>query len=124
MKYAVIKTGGKQYRVSEGNVIEVDRLSEEPSGKVVFEDVLLLVNDGKIKIGNPTVTGEKISAKILENTQGDKIRVSKFKSKVRFRKVTGFRAKLSKVEIEKIGGSEKSEEKVTKKAAVTKKSSK
>jgi large subunit ribosomal protein L21 len=101
MKYAVIKTGGKQYRVSEGDVIEVDRLATD-GDKVVFEDVLLKVTDAGIKIGSPTVKGEKVEGKLVEQLKGDKIRVSKFKSKVRYRRVTGFRASLSKILIEKI----------------------
>ena len=102
MKYAVIKTGGKQYRVSEGDVIEVDRIADK-NGKVSFEEVLLLVNDGKVKLGKPTISGESVEGKLLENIRGEKIRVSKYKAKVRYRRTTGFRAELSKVQIEKIG---------------------
>ncbi len=102
MKYAVIKTGGKQYKVSEGDVIEVDRLPKE-KGKLTFEDVLLLVSQQSIKIGKPTVSGEKVEATLVENFKGDKIRVSKYKAKVRYRRVTGFRPFLSRVKIEKIG---------------------
>lgn len=103
MKYAVVKTGGKQYKVSEGDVIEIDRLPIEKDEKVIFNDVLLIVTDNGIKIGKPTLTGEKVEGKLLDNFKGDKIRVSKFKSKVRYRKVNGFRASLSKVQIDKIG---------------------
>jgi large subunit ribosomal protein L21 len=101
MNYVVIKTGGKQYKVSEGDVIEVDRLAVDGE-KVIFDDVLLKVTDSGVKIGAPTVKGEKVEGKLVEQTKGDKIRVSKFKSKVRYRRVTGFRASLSKVLIEKI----------------------
>jgi len=104
MKYAVIKTGGKQYRISEGDVIEVDRLSEEAGGKVFFNDVLLLVLDNSVKIGKPNLSGEKVLGKVLDHVKADKIRVSKFKSKVRYRRITGFRASLSKVQIETLGG--------------------
>jgi large subunit ribosomal protein L21 len=102
MKYAVIKTGGKQYRVSEGDVIEIDRLASD-SKKVLFDQVLLLVNDDAVKIGKPFVTGEKVEASLIENIKGEKIRVSKYKSKVRYRRTTGFRAFLSKVQIDKVG---------------------
>src|SRR5689334_14381404 len=101
MNYAVIKSGGKQYRVSEGDLIEVDRLTEE-KGKIYFEDVLLVVSDGNIKVGKPNLQGEKIEAEIVEHFKGDKIRVAKFKSKVRYRRVNGFRPSLSKVKIGKI----------------------
>lgn len=108
MKYAVIKTGGKQYKVEEGDVLEIDRLSKIKDEKVVFEDVLLVVTDSGIKIGNPNVSGVKVEGKIIDNIRGEKIRVSKFKSKVRYRVTTGFRAELSQVQIEKIGaGAEK-----------------
>lgn len=117
MKYAVIKSGGKQYKVSEGDVIEIDRLPQE-NGKVTFADVLLFVTDESIKIGKPIITGEKVEATLLENFKGDKIRVSKYKSKVRYRKTIGFRASLSRVKIEKVGSDTS---KTAKKPAVKKK---
>ncbi len=104
MKYAVVKTGGKQYKVSEGDVIEIDRLPQE-NGKVTFGDVLLYVTDDSVKIGQPTVVGEKVEATLVENFKGDKLRVSKYKSKVRYRKTIGFRAHLSRVKIDKVGSS-------------------
>ncbi|MGA2911338.1 MAG: 50S ribosomal protein L21 [Candidatus Levyibacteriota bacterium] len=123
MNYAVIKTGGKQYKVSAGDVIEVDRISGK-DGKISFEEVLLLANDGKVKVGKPFITGEKVEGKILEDFRGVKVRVSKFKSKVRYRRTTGFRAALTKVKIEKIGGvkTEKPIKKATEKKTVSKKS--
>jgi large subunit ribosomal protein L21 len=102
MDYAVIKTGGKQYRVSEGDVIEVDKLPRE-KGAVTFDQVLLTVSDKGLKIGKPFIRGEIVSGTLLEQIKGEKIRVAKFKSKVRYRRVSGFRALLSKVKIEKIG---------------------
>lgn len=99
--YAIVRSGGKQYRVSEGDIINVQNLNSKDS-KVVFEDVLLLSNAGDMKIGKPNILGAKVSGKILENKKGDKIRVAKFKSKVRFRRVTGFRPLISIVQIEKI----------------------
>jgi large subunit ribosomal protein L21 len=101
MKYAVIKTGGKQYKVSEGDVIEIDKIASS-DGKVVFEEVLLLSTDAGVKIGKPMVDGVSVEGKSLGDFRGEKIRVSKFKSKVRYRRVSGFRAELSKIQIEKI----------------------
>jgi len=122
MKYAVIRTGGKQYKVSVGDIIEIDRLPQD-DGKVVFDQVLLLVSDGQTKIGKPTLPKEKVEGKVLGNIKGEKIRVSKFKSKVRYRRVTGFRASLTKVQIEKIGGTkEKTEKKAPVKKTARKKS--
>jgi len=123
MKYAVIKTGGKQYRVSEGDIIEIDRLAKEANDKIVFDNVLLLVSDTGVKIGNPFVTGEKVEAKLLDNIKGDKIRVAKFKAKVRYRKVMGFRASLSRVQIDKIGG-KSDKQPLVKKEVSSKKASK
>jgi large subunit ribosomal protein L21 len=102
MKYAVIKTGGKQYKVSEGDILEVDRLLADKDNKVIFGEVLLKVTDSGVKIGSPFVKGASVEGKLIEQKRGDKVRVSKFKAKVRFRRVTGFRASLSKVSIEKI----------------------
>jgi large subunit ribosomal protein L21 len=102
MKYAIVRTGGKQYKVSEGDILEVDNLNVEKDAKLVLDDVLLVVSDNSVKIGKPNVTGQKVSAIVLDNIRGEKIRVSKYKSKVRFRRTTGFRASLSKIKIESI----------------------
>lgn len=102
MNYAVIRTGGKQYKVSEGDIIDVDKISKASGGKISFDEVLLLVSDEVIKLGKPTILEEKIDGEIIADIKGDKIRVAKFKSKVRYRRVRGFRASLSKVKIGKI----------------------
>ena len=99
-KFAVIRAGGKQYRVSEGDVLEVDRLS--PTKKEMeFGDVLLYVDQNSTKVGQPTVSA-KVKATVLEDTKGQKIRVFKYKAKTQYHKTRGFRAKLTKVRIEKI----------------------
>lgn len=103
MKYAVIKTGGKQYKVSEGDVIEVERLITKPNQEFSFENVLLYSSDDLLKIGKPLVDGISVKAKVLEQKRGEKIRVSKFKAKARYRRTTGHRQELSKVLIEQIG---------------------
>lgn len=109
MKYAVIKTGGKQYKISEEDVVDVERLKAQKDDKVIFDKVLLLVSDDSIKIGKPFIEGEKVEGKLLDNLKGDKIRVSKFKAKVRYRKTIGFRSSISRVKIEKISGSKSKE---------------
>jgi len=119
MKYAVIKSGGKQYRVSEGDIIEIDRLPES-KGKISFEDVLLFVSDGSVKIGRPYVSGEKVEASLVENLKGDKIRVSKYKAKARYRRTIGFRASISRVQIEKISGSKIEKQKAVRAKKVSK----
>lgn len=117
MNYAIIKTGGKQYKVTEGQTLEVDKLQDE-KGKISFNEVLLLVSDKGVKIGKPTVAGEKIEAEILENVKGDKIRVSKYKSKVRYRRVIGFRAQYSKIKIGKVGDKTRTDSKLATKTTV------
>lgn len=128
MKYAVVKTGGKQYMVSVGDELEVERLSSATPGQTFpFEEVLLYVADGVAKFGTPFVSGISVKATVVEHTKGDKIRVAKFKAKSRYRRVTGHRQSLTKVKIDSIsdGYAEKSTKKAQpageKKATVAKK---
>ncbi len=100
--YAIVKISGKQYKVSEGDVLSVDKLANKVGEKIDLADVLLVAEDDKVKIGQPIVPGAKVSAKVLEQYKGDKIRVARFKAKARYRKVMGFRALLTKLQIEKI----------------------
>ena len=104
MKYAVIKTGGKQYKVAEGDEIEIEKIDGEKGEKVVFEEVLLVVDDKEIKIGQPLVEKAKVKAEIVDQIKGEKIRVAKFRAKSRYRRVKGHRQRLTKVKIEKING--------------------
>lgn len=101
MNYAVIKSGGKQYKVTVGDILEIDRLSKK-DGDVSFEEVLLLSSEGNVRIGKPFLPGVSVHGKIIETKRGEKIRVAKFKAKARYRRVTGFRAELSVVKIDKI----------------------
>ena len=105
MNYVVITSGGKQYKVSEGDILEVDRLPVAADGQVSFDSVLLSVSDSSVKIGTPKIADLHVSAKVLGHTKGEKIRVSKFKSKVRHRRISGFRSSLTKVQIVTIGTS-------------------
>lgn len=98
--FAVIKTGGKQYKVAEGDVLRVEKL-ESKDGKVVFDEVLLVVN-GEVKVGQPVVSGAKVSAKILEEGKADKKLVFRFRSKTRQHKKKGHRQPYTKIEITKI----------------------
>ena len=76
--YAVIKTGGKQYRVAEGDVLNVEKLNAEAGSEVVFDEVLTVVNDADVKIGQPVVEGAKVTAKVVEQGKGEKILVFKY----------------------------------------------
>ena len=105
MKYAIIKTGGNQYKVSEGEEPLVDNLGLEEGKKVSFTEVLLLVDEDNVKIGDPLVKGASVEAKILGNLKGKKIRVARFQAKSRSRTVRGYRHSYSKVIIEEIKAS-------------------
>lgn len=102
MEYVVFRSSGKQYKGKVGDTIIIDRIAGDSSSSLLFSEVLLWVSNGESKIGKPTIPGAKIRAKILEHIKGDKIRVSKYKAKVRYRKVIGFRPYLTKLQIEKI----------------------
>ena len=97
--YAVIKTGGKQYRVQQGDVIFVEKIDSQADEAVTFEEVLL-VNDGdQTRIGAPTVAGAKVEGKVLGQVKGQKIVVYKYKAKKNERKKQGHRQPYTKVEI-------------------------
>ncbi|HVT00834.1 MAG TPA: 50S ribosomal protein L21 [Patescibacteria group bacterium] len=106
MEYVVIETGGKQYRVNVGDVIEVDRLDVE-NGAISFDKVLLHVNGGDVQIGKPYLNGVSVTGTVVASKKGKKVRVSRFTAKSRHRKVIGFRASLSQVKIEGISKSSK-----------------
>ena len=102
MKYAVIKTGGKQYKVTEGTILEVEKLDSD--GKIyVFDEVLLIVDGDNVQVGAPTVEGIKVYADVIAEVKGEKIEVFKYKSKSRYRKHTGHRQKYTRVKINGIG---------------------
>jgi large subunit ribosomal protein L21 len=99
---AVVKIGGSQYEVIPGQEILVDRLVGDKGQKVILDQVLALDQEGQILLGQPRVAGVKIQAVIKEQLQGRKIRVAVYKAKSRYRKVKGFRPKLTKLEIQTI----------------------
>ena len=101
-KFAVIKTGGKQYVVSEGVWYEFEKLEGEEGAAVVFEEVLLISDKGAVKIGEPFIAGAKVTGKVVEQFKDKKVVVLKYKPKKRYRKTTGHRQQKTKVMIEKI----------------------
>lgn len=107
MEYAVIRIGGKQYKVSKDTVVDVERLNFKPKENFPIEDVLLYVNDGSLKLGNPRVTGVSVKATVLEHLKGDKLRIAKFKAKAKYRRVTGHRQALTRIKIAEIVSDEK-----------------
>ena len=101
MTFAVIKTGGKQYKVQEGDTLSVEKLEQKGDG-VIFEEVLLIADDKDVKVGKPLISGAKVTAKIIENGKGKKKMVFRYKSKTRQRKKKGHRQPYTKVQITKI----------------------
>lgn len=100
MKMAVIKTGGKQYLVTQGTRLRIEKLHADPGSAIIFET--LLVSDGEnTEIGKPLLE-KKVEGKILKHTRGKKIMVIKYKRKVRYRKTSGHRQDYTEVEIIKI----------------------
>ncbi|MDD4084880.1 MAG: 50S ribosomal protein L21 [Acholeplasmataceae bacterium] len=100
--YAIIQTGGKQYRVSEGDVLSIEKLTAAEGEEVVFDQVLTVVSDNDVKVGKPVVEGAKVTAKVVEHGKGKKILVFKYKAKSNYRKRQGHRQPYTKVEISKI----------------------
>lgn len=103
--YAVIQTGGKQYKVSEGDVLKVEKLAAEPGEKLVLDQVLMLNDDnGNMKVGEPLVAGAKITAEVIEQGRHKKIIVFKYKKRKNYRRKQGHRQAFTKIKIEKIEG--------------------
>ena len=100
--YAIIKTGGKQYKVAAGETILVEKLEASVGDSVVFDQVLTCVNGSDVKIGQPLVQGASVKAKIVEHGKGEKIFVFKYKAKSNYRRRQGHRQPFTKVEIETI----------------------
>lgn len=98
--YAILETGGKQYRVQPGDTIHVERLPAEPGETLQLGSVLLLAGDGeRARVGTPTVPGAVVQAEVVEHARGDKIIVFRYKSKVRYRRKTGHRQALTRLRI-------------------------
>lgn len=101
-KYAVIKTGGKQYLVKQGDILRIEKIDGKAGKKVVFKDVLLTFDDkGKTEIGKPKV-GKNVQAEILAQERGKKVTVIKYKRKIRYRKKKGHRQYYTKVRVSRL----------------------
>ncbi len=100
--WAVIKSGGKQYKVKEGDKIVVEKVTSAKDSQVTFEQILLVATGSKLTLGKPLVSQVKVKGKILENFKDKKVRVVKFKSKSKYLRVRGHRQQKSKILIEKI----------------------
>ncbi|HZO16513.1 MAG TPA: 50S ribosomal protein L21 [Polyangiaceae bacterium] len=97
--YAVIKTGGKQYRVAEGDTLQVEKIAGKPGDAVTFDQVLLVGGTDSAKIGKPLVSGAKVKAEIVAHGRGEKIIVFKLKRRKNYRKKQGHRQPYTQVKI-------------------------
>src|SRR3712207_9432677 len=104
--YAILETGGKQYKVQPGDVIEVERLDGEVGSRVELGRILLMGGDGAPTIGAPVVDGARVVAEVVEQGKADKIIVFKYKNKTRYRRKTGHRQVLTRLRITDILGTE------------------
>lgn len=100
--YAVLETGSKQYRVSAGDKLEIERLAVEAGKPVTFDRVLLVSNDGKVSVGSPTVSGATVTADVVEHIRGEKKVTFKMKRRKGYHKTIGHRQELTVVQIKEI----------------------
>jgi len=100
--YAIIETGGKQYKVQEGDVIFIEKLAEDAGAQVTFDKVLAVSKENEVSFGNPLVSGANVVGKILDHGKSKKIIVFKYKPKKGYRRKQGHRQPYTKVQIEKI----------------------
>lgn len=99
MKYAVISLSGTQYKVSPNDIITVNQVDGKEGDKSSTDQVLLISEDGKVQLGQPTVKSASVDYQIVKNYQGKKMKVFKYKSKSRYHKTQGFRAQLTDIKI-------------------------
>ena len=97
--YAVIKTGGKQYKVSKGDVLRIEKLDLDEGAAVEFDQVLMLADGDNIQVGTPLVAGGKVAAKVRTQGRGRKIEIVKFRRRKHYRKQMGHRQSFTEVEI-------------------------
>lgn len=100
--YAIIETGGKQYKVAEGDVLKVEKLPVEAEETVEIDKVLAVIKEGALTVGTPLVNGAKVILKVLEQGKGKKIVVLRYKAKKNIRKKQGHRQPFTKLLVEKI----------------------
>ncbi|KAG1647832.1 50S ribosomal protein L21 [Nymphon striatum] len=102
--YAVIKTGGKQYKVAAGDYLKVEKLNGEVGSKVVIDKVVMIADGDDVKIGSPLVAGAKVNATVLSHGKGDKVMIFKFHRRKHYRKTQGHRQSYTEIQIDDING--------------------
>ena len=100
--YAIVETGGKQYKVTEGQTVNVDKLEAEGGSAIELDRVLLISDGDNVTVGKPTIEGARVMATAQENVRGDKVIVFKYKSKVRYRRKKGHRQDFTRLSIDRI----------------------
>ncbi len=100
--YAVISTGGKQYRVAPGDLLQIEKLDAEPGTAIVFDEVLLIADGDDVAIGNPRLEGAKVNAEVVSQLRGEKIRIVKFRRRKHYMRHQGHRQYLTEVRITSI----------------------
>jgi large subunit ribosomal protein L21 len=103
MAFAIVETGGKQYKITEGETLSVEKIKDHKDGDKVVFDTVLMVDDGKTtKVGTPYLKGAAIEVELVESGKGKKLHIQKFKSKSRYKRRLGHRQPYSKVSVKKI----------------------
>ena len=102
--YAILETGGKQYKVRPGDTLQVEKLPAESGETVELDRVLMLADGDTVKVGTPLVDGARVMAEVVDQSRGPKIIVFKYKAKVRYRRKTGHRQSLTTLRIKEIVG--------------------
>ena len=97
--YAVITTGGKQYRVAPGDLLQIEKLEAEPGSTVTFDEVLLIADGDKVAIGRPCLEGAKVNAEVVSQLRGEKVNIVKFRRRKHHQKVTGHRQWFTDLQI-------------------------
>jgi len=100
--YAVFKTGGKQYRVSEGETLKIEKLEVEPGKKITFNEVLMIADGENVQVGSPLVEKASVEAKVISQGKGKKVNILKFKRRKQFMKQQGHRQLFTEIQIGKI----------------------
>jgi len=103
MKFAVIKTGGKQYKVAEGDILKIEKLPLARGTAAIFDEVLLSSDGDTVKIGTPFVTGARVTGEVIDQNRAKKVIILKYKPKTRYRVKRGHRQPFSSVKITKLG---------------------
>ena len=100
--YVILQMNGSQYLVSKGEELDIDKIKGKEGEIIKIKDVLLAKTNGKVKVGQPTLPKSQVEAKIVKHFQGNKIRVTTYRAKSRYRRVKGFRPQLTRIKITKI----------------------